>query len=88
MLITIQISELIYTQNYDIFSDHKYAKLKIVENSLFCLIELVMLILYCIQSFATTNTYIDLGFFLSVVGVLIVINSLVRAGFLGFKKYK
>lgn len=88
MLITIQVSELIYTQNYDIFSDHKYAKLRMVENSLFCVMEVVMLILYGTQSFANSNTYIGLGFFLSVVGVLIVLNSSVRAGFLGFKKYK
>lgn len=88
LLITIQLSELIYTHNYDIFSDHKYAKLRIVENSLFCVMEVVMLILYGIQSLADTNTYIGLGFFLSVLGMLIVINSAVRAGFLVFKKYK
>ena len=88
MLITIQIAELIYTQNYDIFSDHKYLKLRMVENSLFCVIEVVMLILYGTQGLANTNTYVGLGFFLSVVGVLIVLNSAVRTGFLGFKKYK
>ena len=88
LLITIQLSELIYTHNYDIFSDHKYAKLRIVENSLFCVMEVVMLILYGIQSLADTNTYIGLGLFLSVLGMLIVINSAVRAGFLVFKKYK
>jgi hypothetical protein len=86
-LIVLHVLELVYTHNYDIYSDQKYFKLKIAENMLFIAIEVVMLLLYGMQSLASSNTFIALGFSLSALSVLIVLNSTVRAGYLSSKKY-
>jgi hypothetical protein len=59
---------------------------KFIENSLFILIDLVLLILLNLSSLATSNSYVYIGFILSGISVLIVFNSLARMGYLSYHK--
>ena len=87
LLISIQVLELIYARNYEIYQDAKYFRLRMLENSLFCLVQIVMLMLQMIKSSSSTSTFTFLGFLLSSLGVLIIVTGLIRVGLLSYKKY-
>ncbi len=61
--------------------------MKIAENVLFAVIEVVLLVLYSIKNMADSDTFLGCGFFLAALSVLVVLNSIIRTGYLSFNKY-
>lgn len=86
-LLAIQAGELVYIHRYEIFSDKRYFKLKAIENGLFAVLEVMLLVVYSAEETASTNTYVGLGWILSTIGMLVTINGAARAGYLIFRKY-
>lgn len=88
LLVALQIFEVGYAKHHEIFMDQKYFAHRLIENVLFALIELILFFLCIFSSLALTQSYIYIGFVLSGMALLIVINSLGRAVNLGCQKYR
>lgn len=86
-LLVSNILEIWYLNYFKIYSDSKYLTYKIIENILFVIIDFVLLILINLSSLASTESYVYVGFFLSGFSFLVVVNSLLRMGYLGKCKY-
>jgi hypothetical protein len=86
-LVIIQGAELIYIKRNDIFLDRKYRLLKTIENYLFIALEVILLVLFTMEGTAASSTFVGLGWALSVVGVIIMLNAAFKAGYLVVRKY-
>jgi hypothetical protein len=86
-LIVIQAGELVYIRSYDIFSDGKYFLLKAIDNGLFMTLEILLLVLFGVEETAGSSLFVGLGWTLSAVAVLLVLNAVARAGYLVVRKY-
>lgn len=58
-----------------------------VENGLFVLIEFVLIIMFECDKMVSSNVFKAMGYFLSGIALLILINSTVRVAYLLRKKY-
>lgn len=61
--------------------------LKTIENYLFIALEVLILVMLTIEATVTSNTFIGLGWTLSVMGLIIMLNAAFRAGYLVLRKY-
>ena len=79
---------MLYTKKYDIYIDKRYWILRVIENGLFVVIEFVLVVMLLCDKIASSNVYKSMGYFLSGLALLIVINSVIRTVYLGHKKFK
>ena len=87
ILILLQVVELIYIRIEEIFSNKRYYLMKVIESGLFILMDVILLGLLNFSSLAISESYVYIGFILSGIAVLVILNSLVRVGYLVHKKY-
>lgn len=78
---------MIYIKKEEIYTEYRYFLLKLIENSVFVAIELILLALLNFSSVTSSDSYVSMGFVLASVAVLVVINASVRVGYLGYSKY-
>lgn len=77
-----------YAKFHEIYSDSKYFGHKVIENVVFALIEFILFFLCNFSSLALTESYIYIGFILSGMCLIIILNGLMRVGDLASQKYK
>lgn len=61
--------------------------LKNIENYLFIAMEVLILVMFTMEGTVASNTFVGLGWTLSVVGLIIILNAAFRAGYLVVRKY-
>lgn len=61
--------------------------LKTIENYLFIVLEILIMVMFTMEGSVTRNTFIGLGWTLSAVGLIIMLNAAFRAGYLVVRKY-
>ncbi len=83
----MQGAELVYIKRNDIFLDKKYRMLKTIENYLFVVLEVLLLVMFTMEGTATSSTFVGLGWTLSVVGLVIMLSAAFKAGYLMMRKY-
>jgi hypothetical protein len=88
ILVGLQLFEAGYAKYYQIFSDHKYYAHQLIENVLFALIGLILFFLCNFSSLALTESYVYIGFILSGMALVLVLNSLARVAHLSYYKYR
>lgn len=76
-----------YINKNEIILDKKYRLLKVIENCLFIVMEVFILVMLTMEATVTSNTFIGFGWALSVIGLIIMFNSAFRAGYLVVRKY-
>ena len=87
-MVIMHVVELIYLKLEGIYNDKKAFLMKFIENSLFILIDIILLGLLNFSSLAVSESYVYIGFILSGMAILLIINGLIRIGYLAHNKYK
>ncbi len=60
---------------------------KMIENVLLICIEVILVVLLACGKLADGNSFVSIGYVLSVIGLLAVLNGVVRMCYLGSKKW-
>jgi len=87
-LMAFQVAEVLYAKGQQIYTDSRHLYLKMIENGLFLLIEFVLLVMFECDKIVSSNVFKAMGYFLSGVAILILLNSLLRVWYLARRKYQ
>jgi len=83
-----QVAEVLYAKGQQIYTDSRHLYLKMIENGLFLLIEFVLLVMFECDKMVSSNVFKAMGYFLSGVAILILLNSMLRVWYLAHRKYQ
>jgi len=88
IMVLLHTLELIYLKLEGIYNNQKAFMMKFIENGIFILIDIFLLGLLNFSSLAVSDSYIYAGFFLTVIALVLISNSLIRMAYFAYKKYK
>lgn len=87
ILIAVTLLEFIYLINFKIYRDKALFAFKIVENLMWIIVEILLLIIYAFSdSSLDEEGYQNLGYGISTLYVLMIINGTIRFFYLTYKK--
>ena len=87
-LLIVHVAQLLYTKNQEIYLDKKYWLLRVIENGLFVVIQLITAVMLGCNKIVSSSVYKAMGYFLSGLALLVIINGAVRVSYLGRQKYQ
>ena len=73
VLILLNIVELIYLKNQEIYNQQKYFFQKCLSNIAFVVIDLLLLGLLSFSSFVSDQSYVGIGFLLAAIAFLFIL---------------
>ena len=89
ILMAVSILEIIYIVNFNIYRDKVYLMFKIIENVGFVIVEILLLIIYGFSDDTITEDgFVSIGYGLSSLFILMIINGIARFIYLGYKKIR
>ena len=87
LVMTINAFEMWYVYFTGIYFDSKLFKLKVAENTLFLIMEIILFMMILAADTIQTNTFIAWGYIMSVIGILIVITGGIQVVLISSMKY-
>ncbi len=88
MLMVATVIELVYIIALSIFRDKIYLSFKIIELVLFVLVEVLFLAIFGFSDSLGQEDFLDLGYAVDAVFLIMIVVGFLRVGYLLFKKIK